>query len=274
MTTIQTKIPDISRVKHNPDGTITKGLKINQWTGLIGELEKAYADLDERTRELGTQTSLNAQLNTSVTNKDGIIGDLTQRNLDHQTTISNHEKTIQERDNAIVKLEAANAQLQASLEEAKLALKDAGKFCASEQDEKVKKCIADWIKEVTFRTTKFAREEKLKQVTRDVYAGIGPILGINDVTKTDSYVSEEEFLRIYTAKVTKELNGRRQYVQTQLLAAFQSKSDRSVPLPLAVFLMVSTRACCGMLPSAHTQEISRCMLLSMALGTQLKETLH
>ena len=238
MTSIKTKIPDISRVKHSSDGTITKGLKIEAWTGLIGELEKAYADLDERTSELGTQASLNAQLNTSVTNKDGIIQDLSQRNQAHQITTSNHEKTIQDRDAAIVKLQAANEQLQASLEEAKQALKDAGKFCASEQDEKVKKCIADYMKEVTFRTVKFAREDKLRQVTLEVYAGIGPALGINDVTKKDSYVSEEEFLRIYTARVTKDLNGRRQCVQTQLLAAFQSKSDRSVSLPFAVFLML------------------------------------
>ena len=75
-------------------------------------------------------------------------------------------------------------------------------------------------------------------MTLEVHAGIGPALGINDVTKKDSYVSEEEFLRIYTARVTKELNGRRQYVQTQLLAAFQSESDRSVSLPFAVFLML------------------------------------
>ena len=237
MTSIKTKIPELSRVKHGTDGTINKGLKIAVWTGVISELEKAYADLDERTGELGTQTSLNAQLNTSVSDKDGVIQDLSQRNQAHQITISNHEKTIEDRDAAIVKLQAANDQLQASLEEAKQALKDAGKFCASEQDEKVKKCIADFIKEVTFRTVKFAREEKLKQVTLEACAGIGPILGINDVTKTDSHVSEEEFLRIYTAKVTKELNGRRQCVQTQLLAAFQSKSDRSVPLPFAVFLM-------------------------------------
>ena len=118
MTSIKTKIPDISRVKHGTDGVITKGLKIGVWTGVIAELEKAYADLDERTGELGTQTSLNAQLNTSVSNKDGIIQDLSQRNQAHQITISNHEKTIEDRDAAIVKLQAANEQLQASLEEA------------------------------------------------------------------------------------------------------------------------------------------------------------
>ena len=274
MTSIKTKIPELSRVKHGTDGVITKGLKIAVWTGVTSELEKAYADLDERTGELGTQTSLNAQLNTSVTNKDGIIQDLSQRNQAHQITISNHEKTIEDRDAAIVKLQAANEQLQASLEEAKQALKDAGKFCASEQDEKVKKCIADFIKEVTFRTVKFAREEKLRQVTLEVYNGIGPALGINDVTKKDSYVSEEEFLRIYTAKVTKELNGRRQCVQTQLLAAFQSKSDRSVPLPLAVFLMLWMTACCGVLSFGACAVKTPLHAVVHVIRNQPKETLH
>ena len=100
---------------------------------------------------------------------------------------------------------------------------------------------------VSFRTWKFARGDQLNALTKDIYAGLSGMINIHDPTKADSFIPEDEFCRIHTSKVTSELNRRRQYVQTRLIDAMLSKSDRSVPLPLAVFLMVSMRACCGML---------------------------
>ena len=99
----------------------------------------------------------------------------------------------------------------------------------------------------SFRTWKFACGDQLEVLTKDIYAGLSVMINIHDPTKTDSYIPEDEFCRIYTSKVTSELNRRRQYVQTRLIDAMLSKSDRSVPLPLAVFLVVWMTACCGML---------------------------
>ena len=125
-------------------------------------------------------------------------------------------------------LQAANDQLRASLEEAMGALKDANKHLESEQDDRVKKCIAEWVINHTFKTVKFARDEKLQKVTMQVYAGVGALLGFANISDKDSYMAPEEFARIYKCRVTFELNRRRQYVQTQMLAAFQCKSNPCV----------------------------------------------
>ena len=227
MSTIKTTVPHPSEIKAKQDGTITNGLKLPTWHAVLTELQNVYTDLNGRMDELTNQTTLNASLNTQVTQKDALIGQLNGRCQEHQKTIGDHEKTIQTQQAGIGKLEKHIEELRHALEDARNSLRDAGRHSALEQDEGVKKALAYHVKDYVFRTVKFARGDKLEEVTRGIYGVIGPLMGITDEKVTDSYVSEDEFCRIYTSCVTSELNKRRQYVQTRLLDAFQSKFSRS-----------------------------------------------
>ena len=225
MSMFKTTIPNISVTKANGNGDITKGLKAETWKKVLQELQDAYTELHAKNGELATQNTLNGQLNSQNSAKDTSIEALNTQVETLQQTIQGLEQTVQERDREIVRLNAQVQNLDAAYQEAKAELKDAGKFCASEQDATVKKVVSDYIIEVTFQTVKFARDDQLKAVVKGIYDGVASPLGISDPTKAASYMSEDEFARIYTSFVTEELNKRRQYVQTQLLAAFQSKSN-------------------------------------------------
>ena len=220
---------------------------MDTYKALVAELEEALRALDTTTKDFGEQTTLNATLNSSITTKDNVIASLTDRSNQNQNTIKEQENTIREQALQVKKLTDEKNHLDAALADAIASLKDAGKHSAMEQNEAVNKCIQEYMFRISFRTWKFARGDQLEVLTKDIYAGLSGMINIHDATKADSYIPEDEFCRIYTSKVTSELNRRRQYVQTRLIDAMLSKSDRSVPLPLAVFLMVSMRACCGML---------------------------
>ena len=221
---MKTKVPPATAIKVNADGTITKGLKHEVWKAVLAELEATIVQLNDATDNLASQNALNSKQNTDISQKMTLISELNARNMEKDQTIGKHVKTIQQHENEITKLVKANKKLEELLEEAHQALKDGGRHCASEQDETVKKHLSDYVKGVTFRTTKFARGDKLDRLTKDIYEGMAPTLGwLNE--GAPSYLPEDEFSRIYTSRVTFELNRRRQYVQTQMLQAFQSKSS-------------------------------------------------
>ena len=247
MSSIQTKLPKENALKTSATGTVTGGLKLDTYKALVAELEEALRALDTTTKDFGEQTTLNATLNSSITTKDNVIASLTDRSNQNQNTIKEQENTIREQALQVKKLTDEKNHLDAALADAIASLKDAGKHSAMEQNEAVNKCIQEYMFRISFRTWKFARGDQLEVLTKDIYAGLSGMINIHDPTKTDSFIPEDEFCRIYTSKVTSELNRRRQYVQTRLIDAMLSKSDRSVPLPLAVFLMVWMTACCGML---------------------------
>ena len=268
--TMKTRVPVLSSITHSANGTITKGLKIETWKAVLAELNTTIDALNESTNKLADQAALNASLNSDVSTKANLLKELSERNMQNQKVISDHVATIEEHKLENERLNKANEKLKALLQEAHQALKDGGKHCASEQDDAIKKHLADYIKDYSFRTTKFARGDKLARLTKEIYEGLGAMLGFLDPT-LPSHMPEDEFSRIYTSVVTSELNRRRQYVQTQMLGAFSSKSNRGCcmrlltqrKLPLAVFLIVWRTTCCGFLPSAHTQESSRSVLFFM-----------
>ena len=237
MSSIQTKLPKESAIKSSAQGSINGGLKLETYKALVAELEEALRALDKTTKDFGDQTTLNASLNASIASKDTVIGSLTERSNQNQNTIKEQENTIREQALQVKKLTDEKNHLDAALADAIASLKDAGKHSAMEQNEAVNKCIQDYMFRFSFRTWKFARGDQLETLTKDIYVGLSGMINIHDATKTDTFIPEDEFCRIYTSKVTSELNRRRQYVQTRLIDAMLSKSDRSVPLPLAVFLM-------------------------------------
>ena len=234
MSTIKTTLPRPNETSHRQDGTINKGLKVGTWNEVLAELKQACTDLNSRMDELSAANTLNAQLNGQIAAKDTLIGNLNGRCQDHQKTIGEHETTIQTQQADITRFTKVVEELKLALEDARNALKDAGRHSAMEQDEGVKKALANHVKDFTFRTVKFARGDKLDRVTKDIYVAIGPLMGTSDENNKDMYVSEDEFCRICTSRVTYELNRRRQYVQTQLLAAFISKSNPGVTGYLAL----------------------------------------
>ena len=228
MSSIQTKLPKESAIKSSAQGSINGGLKLETYKALVAELEEALRALDKTTKDFADQTSLNASLNASVASKDTVIGSLTERSNQNQNAIREHEKTIRDQASQIKKLTDEKNHLDAALADAIASLKDAGKHSAMEQNEAVNKCIQDYMFRFSFRTWKFARGDQLETLTKDIYVGLSGMINIHDATKTDSFIPEDEFCRIYTSKVTSELNRRRQYVQTRLIDAMLSKSNMSV----------------------------------------------
>ena len=221
-------IPNISTIKTKDNGSVNGGLKLDMWKAVLQELEDMHVEVATQVDELGKQVTINSQLNASISTKDGLITELTQRNQEKEGRLTEQEKQISEQTAEIQRLRYDNTSLEAKLADAIAALKDAGKHSKSEQNEAVKEAIQKYIKEVAFKKVKFARGDRLDRLTRETYDDTKGNLGIGDPEQTDSYASEDEFLRIYTSHVTGELNNRRQYVQSRILEAMQSKSNRSV----------------------------------------------
>ena len=118
------------------------------------------------------------------------------------------------------------------------ALKDGGKHSKMEQKEAITRKIVDWIRDVGFRTTKFAKGNALDRFVGRVFDAIKDDLDLLN-EDTDHYTTGEEFKRIYTAFIQKTLGDRRQYVQTQILKAFIGKSFLCVHAQNSVYLTLN-----------------------------------
>ena len=116
----------------------------------MAELNATTNALNVSTEKLAGQASLNASLNTDVSNKAILIKELSDRNLGHQKVTSDHVATIEEHKVENETLKKANEKLKELLQEAHQALKDGGKHCASEQDEAIKKHLSEYVKDYTF----------------------------------------------------------------------------------------------------------------------------
>ena len=117
-----------------------------------------------------------------------------------------------------------NEKLKEKLEEALKALKDGGKFSKKEQNKSIKEKIDLWVRDIGFRTVKFAKDDALEKFTKDVFDGIKRDLNLEDPDQ-DHYCPEKEFVRIYQNVVQATLGNRRQYIQTGIFKAFVSKSN-------------------------------------------------
>ena len=86
-----------------------------------------------------------------------------------------------------------------------------------EQREDVKLNIGTYVKEVTFRTVKFAQPgESIIEVTKSIWRGIRARFGLD---KGPNALTEDDFVEIYDSHVMHELSARRQYCQTRCLNA-------------------------------------------------------
>ena len=106
-----------------------------------------------------------------------------------------------------------------ALEDAKKALKDAGKFASFEQKIDIKKIIHKVVQEDHFRTIKFARDKVLTDSTKRICASKKD--GIEKVNGEE--LDQDEFIRICEAHVQDRLGYQRQYTQTRCQNAIQSK---------------------------------------------------
>ena len=110
-----------------------------------------------------------------------------------------------------------NKKLKVRLVEALQALRDAGKHCKSEENAAIKELIQKWVKHVGFRRVKFAKDEKLKEFTEEVYKFIEED-GKLSVPNSANFCTNSDFLRIYEGCVAANLADRRSYAQTGMLA--------------------------------------------------------
>ena len=173
--------------------------------------DKAKADTDLRTAEdtIQKQEQLMSHKDTKITTLTG---------------------EVTEAQNEAAALKHQNTTLKTTLEEAMQALKDAGKHSKKEEKKDIKKAISKWIKDVGFRSTKFAKGDQLKRFAKTIYKRIKDDLHLMDEGH-DQYTPEVEFIRIYEPYIQTVLGERRQYVQTMLFDVAKSKSFYFVLAP-------------------------------------------
>ena len=194
----------------DPSGNVT--LTAAEHQSLVQARDDALQTIGERNREI-------QELKTSLRQKNQ-ENEEAQANFDRQ--IADLQKTQNEEKRAY---EGQVNSLQAALNQAIAALKDGGKHSKAEIKEAVSKKMLDWIRDVGFRTTKFAKGAALDRFVVRVFEAIKDDLDLLN-EGADHYTTLEEFKRIYTASIQKALGDRRQYVQTQILKAFVRESIR------------------------------------------------
>ena len=213
------QLQDLLGLKRNADTQIEElGNQVTTLTGQLKDAQRENRDIKEQVVELNSDNSeLNRRLQERHSLQDGSG---TADSAVIETLRTQHAAVLKTKNDRIKELENDNSKLADALAEATKALKDGGKFSKIEQKDDIKKQIAKWIKEVGFRTTKFAKDGELDKFTDKVYDKINEDLGLN----SDDDFSKEEFRRIYKSEVQNQLGTRRQYVQTQGLGSFKSKS--------------------------------------------------
>jgi small-conductance mechanosensitive channel len=103
------------------------------------------------------------------------------------------------------------------------AMKKTGETAKFEQAEGVIIEVKKWMTEVAFNTTKFMfKKAELKAKMMACYDAIKERIGLSE-EGGDSYLSKEEFVRIYSPAGNKIFNDVRQYCQTKLMKAVFGK---------------------------------------------------
>ena len=138
-------------------------------------------------------------------------------------TITVHNTKISTLTKAATTNQATLASLTSALREAHNALKDGGKHTKAELKEAITRKVVDWIRDVGFRTVKFAKGQALDRFVTRVFAAIKDDLDLLNEA-ADHHTPLDEFKHIYTGYIQKQLGDRRQYVQTQILKACIGKA--------------------------------------------------
>lgn len=146
-----------------------------------------------------------------------------------QETIDELKVDLSEAEDELEKLEKDNKELTESnkrlkehLVKAQKALKDGGKSVIEEVNDDVAKAIKKWIKQVGFRSQKFAQGRALEQFAEKIYSQVDNELQLSN-KEQDYYCPKDDFLRVYESVINKELSDRRQHCQTWGLHVMKSK---------------------------------------------------
>ena len=148
-----------------------------------------------------------AKVLEEIKKKTKIYDDLTKTNKSLETSLAESQELIEE--------------LQEEVNSLKKTKKGKAKGRKSEQKHDVQKAIDDFVKQVAFRTIKFARPgNELKAACNLIWEGIKDKMRLD---KGPSPLDLEDFRDIYESKVLSSLSERRQYFQTRCSEAAKGK---------------------------------------------------
>lgn len=155
------------------------------------------------------QTAMNGQTQAEKQNKNVAA--------ENRKLTTENAKLVEENDHLTEELEELREQLKEQASESSKKKRGRGKkavICRKdEQKDDVKKAVTEHIKDVLFRTHKFALPgDALKGATKLVWVAIKDGLKLD---KGPNAITEEDFIEIYESLVLSVLSDRRQYAQTR-----------------------------------------------------------
>ena len=120
-------------------------------------------------------------------------------------------------------LQLDKKELLTKLQQAIEALRQSGQRVKFEESKEMIREIRNWIRDVGFINTKFVlTPSALTDFATEVYEGLAERMGLNDPDE-ETYITKDEFLRVYSAATKEILNEIRQYCQTKLRRAVLGK---------------------------------------------------
>jgi chromosome segregation ATPase len=120
-------------------------------------------------------------------------------------------------------LQLDKKELVTKLQQAIEALRQSGQRVKFEESKEMIREIRNWIRDVGFINTKFVlTPSALTDFATEVYEGLADRMGLNNPDE-ETYVTKDEFLRVYSAATKEILNEIRQYCQTKLRKAVLGK---------------------------------------------------